>query len=100
GDGRRGDVAVLEQDLAAVRLQMRADQIDQRSLAGAVGPDQRQEFTLVDHEIQAVVGAGLAEILPQVHGLEQDHVRTSLLSAADPAWKWRRRCRSAIPAPR
>src|SRR5262249_21018460 len=73
GDGRRSDVAVLEQDLAAVRLQMRADQIDERSLAGAVRSDQGEEFTLVHDEIEAVAGLGVAELLPEIHRLEQDH---------------------------
>src|SRR5215216_3187075 len=51
---------------------MRADQVDERRLAGAVRPNEREEFSLVDDEIHAVTGACLAELLPQVHGFEQD----------------------------
>src|SRR4029077_7170489 len=71
---REGDIAVLKQDLAAVRPQMRADQIDEGRLARPVRAHQRQEFPLVDDEIEAVAGARFAELLSQVDCLEQDHV--------------------------
>src|SRR5215469_11146615 len=72
-DRGEGDVFALEQDPAAVRLQMPADQIDERSLAGAVRAHQREEFTLVDGEIHAVAGAQVAELLAEIDRLEKDH---------------------------
>ena len=71
--GRGGDVVALEQDLAAVGLEMRADQIDERCLAGAVRADQRKELALVDDEVHAVAGAGLAELLAKIDRLKKDH---------------------------
>src|SRR5499427_10416302 len=68
-----GDVFALEQDPAAVRLEMPADQIDERSLAGAVRAHQREEFTLVDGEIHVVAGAQVAELLAEIERLEKDH---------------------------
>src|SRR5215471_7970762 len=72
-DRGEGDVFALEQDAAAVRLEMPADQIDERSLASAVRAHQREEFTLVDGEIHVVAGAQVAELLAEIDRLEQDH---------------------------
>src|SRR6185295_18830542 len=79
----------VEQDLAGVGLEMRADQVDQRGLAGAVRADERQKLALVDGEIDVVAGLGLAELLPEVDGLQQDHDGRSfgwnfLMSASSP----------------
>src|SRR5262249_23851637 len=52
---------------------MSADQIDERSLAGAVRAHQREEFTLVDGEIHVVAGAQVAELLAEIDRLEKDH---------------------------
>src|SRR6266508_1256674 len=41
GGRERSDVVRAEQDLAAVRAQHAGDEVDERRLAGAVGPDQR-----------------------------------------------------------
>src|SRR5258706_90977 len=68
-----GNIAILEQDLAAVRLQACADQIDQGGLARSVRAHQRQEFALIHDEIEAIAGARFAELLPQIDGLEEDH---------------------------
>src|SRR5260221_2111030 len=87
---REGDVAILEQDPPAVRLQMRADQIDQRCLAGAVRAYQRQEFALVHDEIETVAGARFTELLAQVDGPEKDH---------GAAFRWRSRFPASDIAP-
>src|SRR6202022_70729 len=98
GHRSKGDVAMLQQDLAAGRLQMCADQIDERGLARAVRSHQGQEFTLVHHEIDAVAGAGLAKLLPQVNCLEKGHVRISPSSVSARASTAPRRCLLAAPA--
>src|SRR5712692_1580057 len=58
-----GDVAVPDEDPAAVGEQERADQVDQRGLARAVGADEREELAFVDGEVDAVHRAGFAEVL-------------------------------------
>src|SRR5215510_3446607 len=68
-----GDVLALEQDAAAVWLELSADQIDERGLAGAVRAHQREKFALVDGEIHAVAGAQVAELLAEIDRLEKDH---------------------------
>src|SRR5713226_6107498 len=72
---------------------MRADQIDQRGLAGAIRAHEREKFALVDDEVHVVAGAGLAELLAEVDRLEKDHedvsfgpsCSLSFLAAADSA---------------
>src|SRR5215472_5833938 len=68
-----GDVFALEQDAAAVRFELSADQINERGLAGAVRAHEREEFALVDGEIHAIAGAQVAELLAEIDRLEQDH---------------------------
>src|SRR5262249_55287162 len=68
-----GDVFALEQDPAAVRLEMSADQIDERGLAGAVRAHQREKFALVDGEIHAIAGVHAAKRLREIDVLEKDH---------------------------
>src|SRR5439155_5794473 len=92
GHRHEGDVVVVEQDLAAIRLEMRADQIDERGLARAVRADQRQELALVHDEIETVAGLGFPELLTQIDGLEKDH-------GAAPSWRWRSRCPNRDIAP-
>ena len=56
GHGENGDVLTLEDDLAASGLKLRADDIDERGLAGAVGSDERDELALLDGEVDVVDG--------------------------------------------
>src|SRR5262249_10799689 len=72
-DRGEGDVLALEQDAAAVRLEMPADQIDERGLAGAVRAHEREKFTLVDGEIQCAAGAKVAKPLAEIDRLGKDH---------------------------
>src|SRR5262245_23654926 len=72
-DRGEGDVFALEQDPAAVRLELSADQINERGLAGAVRAHEREEFALVDGEIHAVAGTQVAELLAEIDRLEKDH---------------------------
>src|SRR5262245_27010637 len=72
-DRGEGDVVALEQDAAAVRLELSADQINERGLAGAVRAHEREEFALVDGEIHAIAGAQVAELLAEIDRLEKDH---------------------------
>ena len=66
---------------------MRADEIDERGLAGAVRADEREKLPLVDDEIHVVAGAGLAELLAEIDRLEKDHedfsFGRSLLASAE-----------------
>src|SRR6266516_2597330 len=82
-----GDVFALEQDAAAVRRKVAADQIDQRGLAGAVRADEREKFALVDGEIHAIAGVDVAELLAEIDRLEKDHAgfsfHRSLVAAAE-----------------
>ena len=71
GHCRKRDVVAFEQNLAGIGLQMRADQIDERGLAGAVRPDEG-ELALLHDEIHAVAGAGFAELFAQIDSLKQD----------------------------
>src|SRR3984893_3134262 len=71
-DRGEGDVLALEQDAAAVRLEMSAYQIDQRGLAGAVRAHEREKFPLVDGEIDVIAGAQVAEPLVEIDRLEND----------------------------
>src|SRR6516225_635817 len=82
--GKR-DIATFEQDLAAIRLKVRADQIYKRRLAGSVRAHKRQEFALVYDEIEAVAGARLAELLPQVDCPQQYHATVFRLPSRCPA---------------
>ena len=73
GDRGMGHVRALEDDLARVLAQMRADHVAQRGLAGAVRPDQRDELALLDAQRHVVDGARLAEIFLQVDRLQEAH---------------------------
>ena len=56
-----GDVLAAEQDAAFTRLLEAREHAQQRGLAAARGPEQREEFTLVDVERDAIDGGHLAE---------------------------------------
>src|SRR5262249_42406515 len=81
-----GDVFALEQNASAVRLEMTADQVDERGLAGAVRAHEREKFALVDGEIHAIAGVYVAKLLAEIDRLEKDHAgfsfRRSLAAAA------------------
>ena len=104
GHRGEGDVAVVQEDLPAVRLQVGADQVHKCRLAGAVRADERQKLALIDGKIEAVAGLGLAELLaqidrPQQRGHGGDLMAISPGRSGDRAATMRRRCRSAIPIP-
>ena len=73
------DVLAAEEDLPELGSQQRADHVDERRLAGAVGTDQGDELALLDAEVDVVDGARLAEVALEVDGLEERHV-SALLS--------------------
>src|SRR5206468_1401640 len=58
-------------DAAAVGPEERADEVDERGLARAVGADERQELAFVDREIHAVDRARVAEALVEILGAQQ-----------------------------
>src|SRR6266581_3853916 len=61
----RSDVVRAEQDLAAVRAQHPGDEVDERGLAGAVGPDQRVAHPLRQRELDVLRHDQRAELLVQ-----------------------------------
>ena len=69
--GRAGDVAAVEADAAAMRVQSRRQQRDQRGLAGAVRPDHGVKFAGGDVERDRVGGDHAAEALGQAFDLQQ-----------------------------
>src|SRR5213594_739722 len=68
------DLAVLEAHAARARPRDAGEDVDQRRLAGAVGPDDRDELARVDPEAHAVKGAELSVELPEPVRLE-NHAR-------------------------
>src|SRR5205814_10505826 len=57
------DVGAVQRDAALVRVQRSADAVEQRGLAGAVGPDQADDLAGVDRERDVVIGHESAEAL-------------------------------------
>src|SRR5437588_12067423 len=75
---KRGEVTVLEQDAACVRLVEAAGQMQERRLARAAGPDERGELPGVETQIDAVEGDHFlsppSEPLPDPLEPQQAHV--------------------------
>ena len=67
---------------------MRADDVEERGLAGAVRADQRDELALLDGQVHVVDGARLAEVFLEVDRLQEAHER--------PPAAWRR-ARASVP---
>src|SRR4029077_2293229 len=61
-----GDVRAAKRDRSGLRRVDAVDQIEQRRLAGAVRPDQAQNFSLAEHEAEIVHGLQAAEALADV----------------------------------
>src|SRR6266481_6936574 len=78
--GQVGDVGPAEGDGPAVRAQQAADQVDEARLAGAVGADQREDLAFADGEVDAIHGAGVAEVPGELLGLEEVHRETRFLT--------------------
>ena len=66
-----GDVGAAEHDASGIRREHAVDQIEQRRLAGAVRPDQAENFALAHDETQVVHGLQAAEALADVIELEE-----------------------------
>ena len=69
-----GDVDALEEDAALVRRIDAVDDVEQRGLAGAVGPDDGEQLAAVDLEADAVDGHQAAEALGHVLEDEEGHL--------------------------
>src|SRR5699024_3069875 len=65
-----GDVAAVEYHLAGVGLDNAIDEIEQRRLAGAVGPDQSENLAGVDGEIDIIDSMNPAKLLAQARNFE------------------------------
>src|ERR1700722_3583876 len=70
-DGKGGDVASVELDIAALRHDLAGQESDQRGLAGTVGADDGVEFAAGNIERDPVGGHHAAEALGQAFDLEQ-----------------------------
>ena len=66
-----GDVDAVEHDLAGIRRKHAVDQIEQRRFAGAVRPDQAEDFARLQDEAQIVHRLQAAEALADAVELEQ-----------------------------
>ena len=64
------DVGAVEDDRAAARAQLAGDEIEIGRLAGAVGPNDRREFTRTESARNAVDGDMAAEADGEVFGFE------------------------------
>src|SRR5262249_4825797 len=80
GNRQPGDVAVFEQNPAAVRLKVGGDQIDERRLARSVRADERQELSLLHREVDPVAGIERTKTLAQFDSAQQAHARPSLVA--------------------
>ena len=69
---RTGDVPAVEDDAARGRLVDAGDHVEERRLAGAVGPDQAHDGALRDREVDVVDRDQAAELLSQRVDLEQE----------------------------
>ena len=68
-----GDVAVVKDDAAAVRLLKSGDRAECGGLAGAIGTDQRHDLSSVDGKLKIVHGYKTAEPPREVFDLENGH---------------------------
>src|SRR5207249_8292365 len=95
------DALPAEQDLPAGGRKAAADEVEQRRLAGAVGPDDGHPLAGRHREVGTADDLGLAEALAQVFQLDRvsTHARVSrrLISCSISSWitlhcarKWRR----------
>ncbi len=65
-----GDVVAVVDDLAAGRRQEFGEQVEDRGLAGAIGPDQRMDAAAADHEVDMVDSHEALELPDQPAGHE------------------------------
>src|SRR5690349_25126760 len=72
---RPGDLAAVEEDLAARRRQEMREQVEAGRLAGAVRPDQRVNGPAADREIHVVDGDEALELLREAARFENVVVR-------------------------
>ena len=69
-DQRAGEPLAVEADAAAVRMREASDQLEERGLTGAVGPDEPEDLALVHLQADAVhcldAAVGLRDLLEQL----------------------------------
>src|SRR5207302_3138692 len=88
------DIATVEHDASARRLEETSHVVEQSGLAGAVGADQRENLATLDVETHVVHRDETAEALGQVGQLEDvvvrrrllAHVACSISTAASSSW--------------
>src|SRR6185369_4625977 len=66
-----GDVLPAEHDAAGGRLELAGQHLEQRALAGAVGPDQAAQLTLGEREVHATYRLHSPEPDREIDGLQQ-----------------------------
>src|SRR6266404_6604600 len=88
GDGVRvmaGDVMAPKQNTPGRRLELPGEQLEQRALAGAVGPDETAQLPLGQREIHTADGLDTAEADRQSDGLEHGATHARSRARAGPA---------------
>ena len=66
-----GDVLALKVNLSSGRLEKSGDEVEQRRLAGTIGPDDAEDFPFVDVKVEPIDRIHAAEALLQVVDLKQ-----------------------------
>jgi hypothetical protein len=68
--------------IPAVRLQFAVDDLQERGLAGAVGPDQRHVPARVDHPFDTVEQTAFADGIMQVADLYHEGLSVAFIAAS------------------
>src|SRR5439155_1588947 len=87
GDGVRvmaGDVVAPKQNAPGRRLELPGEQLEQRALAGAVGPDETAQLPLGQREIHTADGLDTAEADRQSDGLKHGATHAGSRTRAGP----------------
>jgi hypothetical protein len=82
--GQPGERSAVEHDAARARRQVAGDEVEDRRLAGAVGPDERAALARRHLERHAVDGAERAEIAGEALDGQQAHARSPMRPRSAP----------------
>src|SRR5262249_686593 len=79
--GKLGDVVAVEENLSGLGRDLAGGHAEAGGLAGAVGPEQTDDFPAVDLEADTVHDPSSAVVLDQPANFQQGHRRSSVTSA-------------------
>src|SRR5215469_13344032 len=97
--GQAGDVAAEKRDRATVRPELAGDEIEERRLAGAVGPDDQTALAALDREVHTTGDAQAAKELGEAAQLERRHGALPSGAAGRLARSAARPCRQSRATP-